>query len=115
MYLPVERCDSLNGSRFPLGVCNTALMLAMSRSPPSPSVVILTVSVCPCFTEWSPASDILGGAAGVGAGDVLDGPVVGLDGAFNILTAILEELIAAMMRSGRNPSDEKKRYARVEV
>jgi len=31
------------------------------------------------------------------------------------LTAMLEEPIPAMIRSGRNPSDEKKRYARVEV
>ena len=98
-----------------MGVCNTALMLTMSLGPPSPSVVILTNSVCPCLTEWSPERDILGGAAGVDTGDVLEGPAVGLVGAFSILTAMLEEPIPAMIRSGRNPSDEKKRYARVEV
>jgi hypothetical protein len=85
----------------------------MSLGPPSPSVVTLTVSVCPCLTEWSPESDIFGGAAA--AGDGREGVEMGLAGDFSILTAMLDEPMAAMIRSGINPSDEKKRYARVEL
>src|SRR5438093_12629011 len=102
MYLPVETCYSLRGSRLPFGVCNTALMLAMSLGPPSPSVVILTNSVCPCLTEWSPERDILGGAAGVDTGDVLEGAAVGLVGAVSVLRAMMAEPIAGMIRSGRS-------------
>jgi hypothetical protein len=62
--------------------------------------------------EWSPETLILGGAReGV---EVFTGPddIFACAGAPSILTAREDATIPATARIGRNPSEEKKRYAR---
>ncbi len=84
----------------------------MSRGFPSDSVAILIVSTWPSLIEWSPETLILGGATdGI---EVFTGPDDNFagEGAPSILAATDEATIPATAKTGKNPSEEKKRYAR---
>src|SRR4029077_195763 len=107
MYFPRAVRAILRRSRFPFGLWISPETFAISLGPPSDSVTIFTVWICPCLTECSPEKLILGGDTGTeGAfGDV----EVGFEtGALSIRTASPEERIPATARIGRYARDEKK-------
>src|ERR1700747_3314775 len=107
MYFPMAVRAILRRSRLPFGLWISPETFAMSLGPPSDSVTIFTVWICPCLTECSPEKLILGGDTGEeGAFESVE---VGFwAGALSIRTASPEDSMPATARIGRYARDEKK-------